>query len=548
LAVGKFVRQARFCTFPPYSYGVGNDNASRRAQNQAAPQQEDFAAEEKLLHPKQIMMITAKAKFSGTFVVLLTILIAGCAVGPNFKRPAGPAVSSYTSSPLTNTETVTNITGGEAQRFVVGADLSAQWWTLFHSQALNDLVERALKANPNIKAAQASLLAARETVRAQRGAYYPSVDASFSASRQKQSDLIAPVPNQNVFTYSLFTPEVAVSYTPDVFGLNRRTVESLNAQAQQQRFSLIAAHIALSANVVSAAVNEAALRAEIAVTRQLVEQSHKALKILRAQFSRGYANRLDLAAQESQAAQLAATLPPLLKQLAQQRDALAVLVGAFPNEDPAEKFELSSLHLPQDLPLSLPSKLVEQRPDIRQAEENMHAASAQIGIAIANRIPNITLSANAGNTALAIDQLFSSGTGFWTLGAAVSQPIFQGGMLLHKERAAKAAYVGASEQYRATVLAAFQNVADTLNALEQDANALKTAAEAEASAKVTFDLTQKQLQSGYINYLTLVAAETVYQQAVMTLVQAQSNRYADTAALFLALGGGWWNQDNLSKN
>ena len=209
---------------------------------------------------------------------------------------------------------------------------------------------------------------------------------------------------------------------------------------------------------------------------------------------------------------------------------------------------MANLHLPEDLPLSLPAKLVEQRPDIRQAEENMHAASAQVGISIANRIPNITLSANAGSTALAIDQLFSSGTGFWSLGAAVSQPIFQGGMLLHKERAAKAAYVEASEQYRAVVLAAFQNVADTLNALEQDGNALKAAVEAEHAAKVTFDLTQKQLQSGYINYLTLVSAETVYQQAVMALVQAQANRYADTAALFLALGGGWWNQGDLSKN
>jgi NodT family efflux transporter outer membrane factor (OMF) lipoprotein len=494
------------------------------------------------------MTIAPKAKSPSALVLLITMLIAGCAVGPNFKKPAAPAVSGYTASPLTNTETITNITGGEAQRFGVGTDLSAQWWTLFHSQALNDLVERALKANPNLKAAQASLLAARESVRAQRGAYYPSVDASFAASRNKSSSQLSSVPNQEIFYYSLFTPEVAVSYTPDVFGLNRRTVESLNAQAQQQRFALIATYITLSANVVSAAVNEASLRGQITATRQLIDQNTKALDILRAQFSKGYASRLDLAAQESQLAQMAATLAPLLKQLAQQRDALAVLVGAFPSEDPAEKFELSSLRLPQDLPLSLPAKLVEQRPDIRQAEENMHAASAQIGIAIANRIPNITLSASAGSTALAIDQLFTSGTGFWSLGAAASQPLFQGGMLLHKERAAKAVYVAASEQYRAAVLAAFQNVADTLNALEQDANALKAAVDAEHAAKVTFDLTQKQLQSGYVNYLTLVGAETVYQQAVMTLVQAQANRYADTAALFLALGGGWWNQGDLSKN
>ena len=237
------------------------------------------------------MTITSKAKSDGVLVVLLALLIAGCAVGPNYRRPPAPTVSGYTADAVTNTAAITNIAGGEGQRFVPGADLSAQWWTLFHSQALNDLVARALKANPNIKAAQASLLAARESVRSQRGAYYPSVDASFAASRNKSPEQLSSVPNQQIFYYSLFTPEVAVSYTPDVFGLNRRTVESLNAQAQQQRFSLIATYITLSANVVSAAVNEAALRGQIAATRQLVDQNNKALDVLRAQFAKGYASR-----------------------------------------------------------------------------------------------------------------------------------------------------------------------------------------------------------------------------------------------------------------
>ncbi|MGA2748034.1 MAG: efflux transporter outer membrane subunit [Verrucomicrobiota bacterium] len=481
-------------------------------------------------------------------LALALMLIAGCAVGPNFKKPDAPNVISYIASPLTNTETITHVTGGEAQRFVEGADISGEWWTMFHSKPLSDLVERSLKANPNIKAAQAALVVAREAVLAQRGAYYPSVSGGFSASRQRTSELLAPIPNANIFTYSLYTPQVSVSYVPDVFGLNRRTVESLNAQAAQQRFALAATYITLSANVVSAAIQEASLRGQIAATHQLIDENTKALDILRAQFAKGYASRLDLAAQESQLAQVVATLPPLVKQLAQQRDALAVLVGGFPAQGPAETFELSSLELPRDLPLSLPSRLVEQRPDVRQAGENLHAASAQIGVAIANRIPNITLTASAGSSALALDQLFTSGTGFWSLGAAAAQPIFQGGMLLHKERAAKAACVQAAEQYRNAVLTAFQNVADTLNALEQDANALKAAVAAEHAARVTLDLTQNQLRAGYANYLTLISAETAYQQAGLNLVQARANRFADTAALFLALGGGWWHRADIPKS
>jgi len=272
------------------------------------------------------------------------------------------------------------------------------------------------------------------------------------------------------------------------------------------------------------------------------------LDVLRTQYAKGYMSRLDVAAQESQLAQVAATLPPLLKQLAQQRDLLAALSGGFPNLDLTEKFELSSLQLPQELPVSLPSRLVEQRPDVRQAEENLHSASAQIGIAVANRLPNFALTADAGSMAVAIGRVFAGGTGFWDIGAGVTQPIFDGGTLLHRERAARAAYTQASEQYRSTVLTAFQNVADTLNALQQDADALKAAAAARDAAAVTLDLARKQFQSGYINYLGLLSVEQAYQQAVINLIQAQANRYADTAALFQALGGGWWNRPDIPKS
>jgi efflux transporter, outer membrane factor (OMF) lipoprotein, NodT family len=479
-------------------------------------------------------------------MVSACLLLAGCAVGPDFKKPAVPDVGGYTAHPLSTMAGSANVAGGEAQRFDKGGDIPGDWWTLFRSRPLNALIEQSLASNHDLKAARAALLVAHENVLAQRGAYYPSIAASASADRQMQSTLLAPVPNYPVvaqeFLFSLFTPQVSVSYVPDVFGLNRRTVESAKAQEQSVRYQMIAAQITLSANVVAAAVQQASLQAQIDATHRLIGINSHMLQILRYQLAKGYVGRLDVAAQESQLAQVTATLPALVKQLAQQRHLLAVLSGRFPSQAPAEKFELASLQLPQDLPVSLPSQLVSQRPDVLQAEANMHAASAQIGIATANRLPNIALTANAGSTALAIGQVFKAGTGFWSLGAAATAPIFQGGTLLHQQRAAKAAYVQATEQYRSTVLTAFQNVADTLTALEQDADGLKAAATAADAAKVTLDLSQRQWKDGYASYLSLLSAEQADQQAQIALVQAQANRYADTAALFQALGGGWWHR------
>lgn len=492
-------------------------------------------------------MMVPRKSHTILLTALAMILLVGCSVGPDFKKPTAPAVSGYTASPLTATSSTTNVLGGESQRFVEKMDIPGEWWALFHSEALNALIERSLTNNPDILSAQAALLIAKENVLAQRGAYYPSVQGGFSASHQKTSTKIAPVPNANEFIFNLFTPQLSVSYTLDVFGLNRRTMESLRAQSEQTRYALAATHITLSANVAAAAVQEASLRAQVETTRELININTNMLQILQAQFAKGYASRLDVAAQESQLAQIAATLPPLLKQLAQQRDLLAVLSGAFPGQDVAEKFELSSLKLPQELPLSLPSQLVKQRPDVLQAEENLHSANAQIGVAVANRFPSFPLTANIGNMALEAGQMFA-GTGFWTLGAGVTQPIFEGSTLLHRDRAARAAYVQAAQQYRSTVLTAFQNVADTLYALEHDADALRTAAAAESAAKVTLDLTKQQLQTGYANYLALLNAEQAYQQTVIGLVQAQANRYADTVALFQALGGGWWNCTASAKN
>jgi NodT family efflux transporter outer membrane factor (OMF) lipoprotein len=495
------------------------------------------------------VLLTFKSHALLFMAALASVLAAGCAVGPDFKRPPPPDVKAYTPDPLPDSINATAVGGGEGQRFTNGADITAQWWTLFHSKPLNELIEQSLARNHDLKAAQAALTVANENVRAQRGVYYPSVAADFSASRQRQSGQIAPTLNSNAFLFNLFTPQVSVSYVPDVFGLNRRTVESLQAQEQATRFQMIATYTTLTANVVVTAIQAASLQMQIDATRRLIDINSNSVKILQYQFAKGYASRLDVAAQESQLAQITATLPPLLKQLAQLRDLLAVLAGRFPSEAPAaDDFALSSLQLPQELPVSLPSQLVAQRPDVLQAEANLHDASAKIGIAIANRLPNIVLTANTGSTAAALDQLFSSGTGFWGVGAELTAPLFQGGTLLHQERAAKAAYVQAAEQYRSAVLTAFQNVADTLTALEQDAEALKAAATAVDAAKVTLDLAQRQLKDGYSGTLVLLNAEQSYQQSQINLVQAQANRYADTAALFQALGGGWWHRGDLTKD
>jgi len=494
------------------------------------------------------MTVTRKSSTFALAVATTLLFTSGCAVGPNFKTPAAPKVPGYAPTPPSTTSSTPNVPGGEAQQFAQGADIPGEWWTLFHSKPLNDLIERSLKNSPDLKAAQAALLVARENVRAQRGAYYPAVTGSFSADHSKSSTEISPVTATSSLYYSLYTPQVGVSFVPDVFGLNKRTVESLKAQEQQARFALAATHITLSSNVAAAAIQEASLRAQIDATHQLIEINAHMLDVLRKQFEKGYVGRLDVAAQESQLAQVTATLPPLLKQLAQQRDLLVALSGGFPSGDLAQKFELSSLQLPEELPLSLPSQLVEQRPDVRQAEENLHSASALIGVVRANRLPSFALTADAGSIAVIFTRMFAAGTGYWDLTGGATQTIFQGGTLVHRERAARAAYVQASEQYRSTVLTAFENVADTLHALEQDADAVKAAAAARDAAKTTLDLTTRQMRVGYVSYLTLLSAEQTYQQAELNLVQAQSNRYADTAALFQALGGGWWNHPDMPKS
>jgi NodT family efflux transporter outer membrane factor (OMF) lipoprotein len=476
----------------------------------------------------------------------LAASLCGCAVGPDFLNPAAPEGAGY--GPL-NRQTVSAATRqGEAQRFVQDMDMPGQWWAAFQSQPLDDLVEKALKANPTITAAQATLRAAHENVLAQQGASYPSVTAGLSDARNlTPTRALSPVSASGNPYYSLFTAQLSVSYTPDVFGLNRRTVESLAAQAENQRFQLEATYLSLTANVVAAAVQEALLHDLITAQQDTIKADTEIRDIIQHQYISGEMAQADLLAQEAVLAQAQQILIPLQNQMAQQRHLLAALAGGFPNDPVTQDFDLASLHLPRDLPVSVSSKLVEQRPDIRAAAASMHAASAQIGVAIANRLPQMSLTASLGTSPNSIANAFTPGNQFFNLATGLVQPIFDGGTLRHRQRAVEAQFDVSVAQYRSTLISAFQNVADVLVALQSDANGLQAAVNSEQAAARSLEIARAQLRLGGGSYLSVLAAEQLYQAARGTLVQAQAHRLSDTAALFAALGGGWWNRNDVAS-
>lgn len=479
---------------------------------------------------------------AATALAAATLLTSCIPVGPDFLHPAPPEVSRYTQEPLTRQTSSTDAPNGAAQLFVQGRDIPQEWWRLFRSPGLNALIERSLQANPNLQAAMFALGAAQESVYAQEGKFFPFIQANFNPTRQKTSAVLSPVLASPAQIFNLYTAQVLVSYTIDVWGLNWRTVESLQAQADMQRFEVEAAYLTLTSNVVVAAITEASLRGQIDATNELISINTKMLDIMHRQLEAGYANRSDVAAQEAALAQVKATLPPLRKALAQNRDLLAALAGGYPSEEPRETFKLESLQLPVDLPVSLPSQLIEQRPDVRAAEQMLHSASAQIGVATADLLPNFTIDVNGGYISTVLANLFNPANSFWLLSSNTTQTVFAGGTLLHQLRGSKATYDQAAWAYKASVIGAVQNVADVLRALQNDADALKAARDFERAAKISFDLARQQMQTGNANVLLLLNAQQTYLQAVITVVQARANRLSDTAALFQALGGGWWNR------
>ncbi len=459
-----------------------------------------------------------------------------------------------------------NVAQGEAQRFVAAQDIPFEWWTLFQSQPLDALIKRAFKANPNIDAAQAALRQAQEYAAARQGFFYPMVSAGYSPSHNKlagnmggnspgqqgngtviqtYSNPAGPKYNGPAY-YNFHVAQLTVGYVPDVFGANSRQVESLQAQVEAQRMQLEAAYLTLAANVVAAAIQEAALRAQISAQDKIVSLNEEALKILRKRLELGDVSPLDVAQQESELALAQQALFPLQQQLEQTRNLLRVLAGNTPDADVPETFTLETLHLPQKLPLSLPSKLVEQRPDVRIAEAQLHAASAQYGVAVANTLPQFAITGAIGGMASSPVWMFRNGGGFFDLTGNVAQTIFDGGTLRAQSRAAQEAMNQAAAQYRSVVMTALQNVADALYVIQSDAQALKAAATVAKAGSDVSALTRKQYEAGYVDYQTWLVAQQNEQLAAINLVQAQTNRLGDTAALFQALGGGWWNREKMN--
>jgi NodT family efflux transporter outer membrane factor (OMF) lipoprotein len=473
---------------------------------------------------------------------MLSAALSGCAVGPTFQPPAAPDVNGYVPGKLASPAADRSGPRVAGQHFVNGADVSARWWAAFKSQPLNDLIKQSVDHNPNLQAAEAAIKNAQYNALAQRGLFFPQLSGDSTSQKFLISNpgQIPPIPTtgpQSVYT--LFTNQLTVSFTPDIWGGNLRAVENLDAVAEQQLFQLDAAYLALTSNVVTAAIQEASLRGQIAATKRIIGIERDLLDILKRQFSFGQAAQADVLAQDAALAQAEQLLPPLEKQLAQQRDLLTSLAGQLSVDEIVQKFDLAHLKLPANLPVSLPSRLVDQRPDVRAAEANLHSASAQVGVAIAARLPNIVLSANGGSAAYNLPQSFAAGTGFYTIGAAATAPIFDGFTLYNKQKAAEAALDQAEAQYRATVITAFQNVADALRALQTDSRAVQAAVRAETAAKASLDIVQTQLNAGQVNQLAVLNAQQTYLTAAVVRVQTDANRLSDTAALFMALGGGW---------
>lgn len=456
------------------------------------------------------------------------VLLGGCAVGPDFERPKTPEVKSFTRP-----DSDTGQAASEPKQVIPD-----KWWTAYHSDRINVLVERALEHNPNIDAGLANLKQAQEYVTAQRGLYYPQVQAGYGVSRQNSGQVLASPLNTGDSIYTLHTAQVNVSFVPDVFGGNRRQVESLQAYSDSQKYQLEALRLTIATNVVNAAIQEQLFVEQVAVVQEAIQAAKDQVQHTQIMLGNGYSSRIDLAQQEAAYAQAVAMLPPLKKQLELTRDLLAVLCGDYPESQPLAE-GAQTIATPEELPRILPSQLVAHRPDVRAAEEMLHSTHALIGVAVANMLPQFSLTAGVAFTGPSADGLFSGDNQTWGILGSITAPLFSAGTLSARKRAAEQAAMAARAQYKNVVLTAFQNVADVLYALDADNQFLKAALDAETANLRVLTLTEQQFASGYVSRPQLLTARQAWLTAKLAQVSARAAYLGDTAGLYQALGGGW---------
>jgi NodT family efflux transporter outer membrane factor (OMF) lipoprotein len=466
----------------------------------------------------------------------ITLVLGACAVGPDFARPKPPAVEQYAQG---KQPAATVAAEGKGQTFVAGSKVSADWWRLFSSPQLDAIMKQAIADNPSLQAAQASLRQSQDNLQAGYGVFFPQVDAGYGASRQRYSPLKV---GQNApgSIFNLFTLSASVSYAIDVFGGARRGLEGLQAQTEFQRYQVASTYLTLSGNIANTVIARAAYAAEIDVTERLLTGLREQVSITEAQASAGTVPYSSVLSVKSQLAAFEATIPPLRQKLDQTGHLLATLEGKAPAEWEPPALSLADLTLPGDLPLTLPSELVRQRPDILAAEASLHAASAQVGVATAALFPSFTLSGNYGANSAKGGTLNGNNGNFWSLGSNILAPIFDGGTLRFKRKAAVEAFRQSEAEYRQTVLGALAQVADTLRGLEHDAETVRAESDALSYAGDALRLTHVNYRSGTVNYLAVLNADTQFLQAQIGFLQAKAQRLQDTTALFVALGGGWW--------
>jgi len=480
-------------------------------------------------------MAARKLEILMVMALCASSLLCGCAAGPDFVRPEAPSVKQYTQG--SQPEETISANGG-AQRFDQGAKLAADWWSLFKSPELDAVIKEAIANNPTLQAAEASLRESQYNLKAGYGVFYPQLDANASAERQLFSPAkLGQTAAGSIF--NLFTLGAVVGYTLDVFGGARRQVESLRAQEDYQRDTMLAAYIALTGNVINTVIARAAYITQIDATVNIITLEREQVRVANVQAMAGTVPYSNVLALQSQLAAIEATLPQLKQKLSQTEDLLATLMGRLPAEWTSPQVRLVDLTLPRDLPLSLPSELVRQRPDILAAEAQLHSANAEIGVATAALLPSFTLNGTYGVNSTSTDDLLKKSSSFWSLGPDVDVPLFHGGTLMFQRKAAVEAYRQSLANYRQTVLTAFAQVADTLRALEHDAETLRAQSQALDTAAEALRLININYQAGTVNYLDVLNANNQFYQTKIAYLQATAQRFQDTVALFVALGGGW---------